>query len=157
MRAPPTVQKDGPRMNEDIRVREVRLIDKTGNRGTVPIAEALEIAKEQGLDLVEIDPNSDPPVCKTLDYGKFKYQEQKKAAEARKKQKVVEISWSWRRADGGAVATRAQTTCLRGIAKCCGSLICRILPFSKNLFEHRVSGRNSGYGCCAGARSPANG
>ena len=78
-------------MNEEIRAREVRLIDKNGNRGTVPIAEALAIAQEQGLDLVEIDPNANPPVCKTLDYGKFKYQEQKKAAEARKKQKVVEV------------------------------------------------------------------
>ncbi len=78
-------------MNEEIRAREVRLIDKNGNRGTVSIAEALAIAQEQGLDLVEIDPNANPPVCKTLDYGKFKYQEQKKAAEARKKQKVVEV------------------------------------------------------------------
>jgi translation initiation factor IF-3 len=92
MRAAPPVQKDGPRMNEDIRVREVHLIDKDGtNRGNIPIADALAIAQEAGLDLVEIAPNADPPVCKLLDYGKFKYQEQKKAAEARKKQKIVEV------------------------------------------------------------------
>jgi translation initiation factor IF-3 len=92
MRAALPVQKDGPRMNEDIRVREVHLIDKDGsNRGNIPIAEALAIAQEAGLDLVEIAPNSTPPVCKLLDYGKFKYQEQKKAAEARKKQKIVEV------------------------------------------------------------------
>src|ERR1700710_534086 len=92
MRAPAPVQKDGPRMNEDIQVREVHLIDKDGaNRGNLPIAEALAIAQEAGLDLVEIAPNATPPVCKLLDYGKFKYQEQKKAAEARKKQKIVEV------------------------------------------------------------------
>ena len=79
-------------MNEDIRVREVHLIDKDGtNRGNIPVAEALAIAQEAGLDLVETAPNADPPVCKLLDYGKFKYQEQKKAAEARKKQKIVEV------------------------------------------------------------------
>jgi translation initiation factor IF-3 len=92
MRAPPPVQKDGPRVNDEIRVREVHLIDKDGaNKGTVLIAEALRLAQEAGLDLVEIAPNATPPVCKLLDYGKFKYQEQKKAAEARKKQKIVEV------------------------------------------------------------------
>ena len=92
MRAPPPVQKDGPRINEEIRAREVHLIDKDGhNRGNVPIAEALALSQEAGLDLVEIAPNAEPPVCKLLDYGKYKYQEQKKAAEARKKQKVVEV------------------------------------------------------------------
>jgi translation initiation factor IF-3 len=92
MRAPPPVQKDGPRVNEDIRVREVHLIDKDGsNRGNVSVAEALQLAQQAGLDLVEISPNATPPVCKLLDYGKYKYQEQKKAAEARKKQKVVEV------------------------------------------------------------------
>jgi translation initiation factor IF-3 len=92
MRTAPPVQKDGPRINEEIRVREVHLIDKDGaNRGTVATAEALRLAQEAGLDLVEIAPNATPPVCKMLDYGKYKYQEQKKAAEARKKQKVVEV------------------------------------------------------------------
>ena len=84
--------KDGPRINEEIRVREVQLIDQNGqNHGRVEIESALEKAQEAGLDLVEIAPNAEPPVCKLLDYGKYKYQEQKKAAEARKKQKVVEV------------------------------------------------------------------
>src|SRR6266436_5628639 len=92
MRTAPPVQKDGPRINDEIRAREVHLIDKDGaNKGTVPVAEALQLAQEAGLDLVEISPNATPPVCKLLDYGKYKYQEQKKAAEARKKQKVVEV------------------------------------------------------------------
>jgi translation initiation factor IF-3 len=92
MRAPAPVQKDGPRINEEIRVREVHLIDKDGrNLGNVLIADALVRAQEAGLDLVEISPNATPPVCKLLDYGKYKYQEQKKQAEARKKQKVVEV------------------------------------------------------------------
>ena len=86
------VQKDGPRVNEEIRVREVQLIDHTGaNKGVVETQTAIEMAVAAGLDLVEIAPNSSPPVCKILDYGKYKYQAQKKAAEARKKQKVVEI------------------------------------------------------------------
>jgi translation initiation factor IF-3 len=90
--AAPPVAKDGPRINDEIREREVHLIDKDGaNRGTVPISEALALAQEAGLDLVEISPNATPPVCKLLDFGKFKYQEQKKQAEARKKQKVVEV------------------------------------------------------------------
>jgi translation initiation factor IF-3 len=86
------VQKDGPRINEEIRVREVQLIDASGhNHGPTPIQAALDMAQAAGLDLVEIAPNSSPPVCKILDYGKYKYQAQKKAAEARKKQKVVEV------------------------------------------------------------------
>ncbi len=92
MKAAPPVQKDGPRVNEEIRNREVQLIDQGGtNHGTVPIQTALEKAAEAGLDLVEISPNASPPVCKLLDYGKYKFQAQKKAAEARKKQKVVEV------------------------------------------------------------------
>jgi translation initiation factor IF-3 len=92
MRAPQPVQKDGPRINEDIRVREIHLIDAEGhNLGNVAIADALAKAQEAGLDLVEISPNATPPVCKLLDFGKYKYQEQKKQAEARKKQKVVEV------------------------------------------------------------------
>ena len=92
MRAPEPARKDGPRVNEEIRSREVHLIMQDGaNRGTVPIAEALQSAQEAGLDLVEISPNANPPIVKILDYGKYKYQEQKKAAEARKKQKVVEV------------------------------------------------------------------
>jgi len=92
MRSALPAQKDGPRVNEEIRVREVQLIDATGhNHGPTPIQTALNMAQEAGLDLVEIAPNSAPPVCKLLDYGKYKFQAQKKAAEARKKQKVVEV------------------------------------------------------------------
>ncbi len=90
-RAPPTV-KDGPRVNREIRVPEVQLIDAEGaNLGVVAMPEALALAEAAGLDLVEIAPNSEPPVCKILDFGKFKYQSQKKASEARKKQKTVEV------------------------------------------------------------------
>lgn len=89
---PVAPEKDGPRVNEDIRVREVQLIDSEGqNKGVMAIRDALILAQEAGLDLVEIAPNSQPPVCKILDYGRFKYQNQKKASEARKKQKVVEV------------------------------------------------------------------
>ena len=89
----PVPQKDGPRANRDIRgVREVQLIDDTGqNRGVMAFFDALRIAEDAGLDLVEISPNASPPVCKILDYGKFRFLEQKKAAEARKKQKTVEV------------------------------------------------------------------
>jgi translation initiation factor IF-3 len=92
-RPAPAPQKDGPRSNRDIRgVREVQLIDDTGaNRGVVPFFDALKIAEDAGLDLVEISPNAVPPVCKVLDYGRFRFLEQKKANEARKKQKTVEI------------------------------------------------------------------
>jgi len=70
----------------------VRLIDQNGEMiGVVPSNKALDMAFEAGLDLVEISPNADPPVCKILDYGKFKYAEQKKRNEARKKQKVTEV------------------------------------------------------------------
>ncbi|MFN4309896.1 MAG: translation initiation factor IF-3 [Ferrovibrio sp.] len=90
--APPAPKSDGPRVNFEIDVPQVRLIDAVGeNRGVVPIREALRIAEEAGLDLVEISPTAQPPVAKVLDYGKYKYEEQKKAAEARKKQKVIEI------------------------------------------------------------------
>jgi translation initiation factor IF-3 len=92
MRAAQPVQKDGPRINDEIRSREVQLIDQNGtNHGTVDYRTAIEMAEQAGLDLVEIAPNSTPPVCKILDYGKYKYQAQKKAAEARKKQKIVEV------------------------------------------------------------------
>ncbi|HVW57621.1 MAG TPA: translation initiation factor IF-3 [Rhizobiaceae bacterium] len=84
--------KDGPRSNTDIRVPKVQLIDAEGNnRGVVSINEALLLAEEAGLDLVEIAANSEPPVAKITDLGKLKYQSQKKAAEARKRQKTIEI------------------------------------------------------------------
>jgi len=85
-------EKGGPRINEGIDIPKIQLIDATGNNvGVVATSEALARAVEAGLDLVEIAPNSEPPVCKILDYGKYKYQAQKKAAEARKKQRTVEI------------------------------------------------------------------
>ena len=92
-RTAPVPQKEGPRANRDIRgVREVQLIDESGaNQGITAFFDALKMAEEAGLDLVEISPNATPPVCKILDYGKFKFEQQKKAAEARKKQKTVEV------------------------------------------------------------------
>jgi translation initiation factor IF-3 len=85
-------QKDGPLSNEDITSADVQLIDAEGeNRGVVRTREALAEAQEQGLDLVLISPNAVPPVAKMLDLGRFKYAAQKKAAEARKKQKVIEV------------------------------------------------------------------
>jgi translation initiation factor IF-3 len=90
MQAPP--KHEGPRVNEMIDAREVLLIDEEGEkRGIVPITEALRMAEEAALDLVEVSPNTSPPVCKLLDFGKYKYQAQKKAAEARKKQKTIDI------------------------------------------------------------------
>ncbi len=80
------------RINRMIDAPEVRLIDENGQMvGIVPLREALARAEEVGMDLVEISPNARPPVCKILDYGKFKYEAQKKAAAARKKQRVIEI------------------------------------------------------------------
>ncbi len=82
----------GPRVNDQIRIDRVRLVDQNGEMiGVVTTRDALRKAEDAGLDLVEISPNADPPVCKILDYGKYKYEQQKKASEARKKQKVVEV------------------------------------------------------------------
>ena len=79
-------------MNDAIDVPQVRLIDPDGdNVGVVSTADALQRAEGFGLDLVEISPNADPPVCKILDYGKFKYEEQKRKNEARKKQKTIDV------------------------------------------------------------------
>jgi len=92
LRGAPEREPTGPKINDAIRAREVRLIDENGqNLGVVDRSEALERAESVGLDLVEVSPDAAPPVCKILDYGKFKYQEQKKAAEARKHQKTVEV------------------------------------------------------------------
>ncbi|MEO1105940.1 MAG: translation initiation factor IF-3, partial [Pseudomonadota bacterium] len=91
-RAPAPVLKQGPRTNREIRVPRVQLVDAEGeNRGVIATEEAVQLAEDAGLDLVEVAPNSDPPVCKILDYGRFKFQAQKKAAEARKKQKTFEV------------------------------------------------------------------
>jgi translation initiation factor IF-3 len=84
--------RDGPRVNEEIRVPQVRLIDQDGEmQGVMSARDALMRAYDVGLDLLEISPNAVPPVCKILDYGKYKYESQKKANEARKKQKIVEL------------------------------------------------------------------
>jgi len=92
IRTAPLPTKDGPRVNRDIRIREVQVIDADGsNKGVLPTFEAIKLAEDQGLDLVEVSPNSEPPVCKVMDFGRYKFAEQKKAAEARKKQKVIEI------------------------------------------------------------------
>ncbi|KPF86797.1 translation initiation factor IF-3 [alpha proteobacterium AAP38] len=85
-------QRDGPRINREINVRSVRLVDAEGEMvGVVSLRDALIAAEDAGLDLVEVSPNADPPVCKILDYGKYKYEAQKKANEARKKQKIIEV------------------------------------------------------------------
>ena len=79
-------------MNERIRSPEIRLIGADGeNIGVVTPTRAMALAEEAGLDLVEISPNAEPPVCKIMDFGKFKYEQQKREAEARKKQKIIEI------------------------------------------------------------------
>ncbi|TXL73996.1 translation initiation factor IF-3 [Vineibacter terrae] len=84
--------REGPRVNREIRAYNVRLISETGDMiGVLDTREAIEMAMEAGLDLIEISPNADPPVCKIGDFGKFKYEMQKKANEARKKQKVIEV------------------------------------------------------------------
>ena len=83
---------DGPRINEAITNANVLLIDAEGEkRGVMKIEDALDLAAEAGMDLVEVSPNAETPVCKVLDYGKYKYQAQKKANEAKKKQKVIEV------------------------------------------------------------------
>jgi translation initiation factor IF-3 len=90
MSAPPT--RDGPRVNDEIRAPQVRLIDAEGEmQGVMSARDAWLRAQAVGLDLLEISPNADPPVVKILDFGKFKYEQQKKKNEAKKKQKVIEI------------------------------------------------------------------
>ncbi|MGA1615021.1 MAG: translation initiation factor IF-3, partial [Lutimaribacter sp.] len=89
--APPN-RETGPRINDRIRANDIRLIGADGeNVGVVSPARAMEMAEEAGLDLVEISPNAEPPVCKIMDFGKFKYEQQKRESEARKKQKVIEV------------------------------------------------------------------
>ncbi len=80
------------RVNERIRVREIRVIDDTGQQlGIMPPPQALAIAKQKGLDLVEISPTAVPPVCRIMDFGKYQYQEQKRTREAKKHQKVIVV------------------------------------------------------------------
>ena len=79
-------------INEQIRDREVRLIGQDGEQlGVMPITEAMKLAREAELDLVKIAPTAKPPVCKIMDYGKFRYEQQKREKEAKKKQHIVEV------------------------------------------------------------------
>jgi translation initiation factor IF-3 len=84
--------REGPRVNEQIDATSIRLIDHKGQQiGILPTGRGMQMAEEVGLDLVEVAPNSDPPVCKLLDYGKYKYEAQKKASEARKRQQTIDV------------------------------------------------------------------
>lgn len=90
MQTPP--KNDGPRVNREIDARNIRLVGPEGEMiGVVSLRDGLVMAEEAGLDLVEVSPNAEPPVCKILDFGKFKYEVQKKKNEAKKKQKVIEV------------------------------------------------------------------
>ncbi len=87
-----TISKDNLRINEEIRVREVRVTTAEGEQlGIMQVRDALQMAMEQNLDLVEVAPTARPPVCRIMDYGKFKYEQQKRDKEAKKKQKIVTI------------------------------------------------------------------
>ncbi len=80
------------RINEEIRVREIRVVDTEGGQlGIMSVRDALKLAEEKNLDLVEIAPQAKPPVCRIMDFGKYKYEQSKKEKEARKKQKVIEV------------------------------------------------------------------
>ena len=84
------IAKPTTRVNREIRVREVRVISDAGEQlGILPIFEAIKAAEERGLDLVEVAPQAEPPVCKIMDFGKFKYEQAKKAHESKKHQKVI--------------------------------------------------------------------
>jgi translation initiation factor IF-3 len=84
--------RDGPRINDQIESPSIRLIDQRGEMvGVVSLHQGLQMAYEAGLDLVEVSPNAEPPVCKLLEFGKFKYEQQKKQNEQRKKQKVIQV------------------------------------------------------------------
>ena len=88
----PAPAKDGPRINDEIISKTILLIGDDGHKyGEIGLAEALALGEEKGFDVVEVSPDNKPPVCKLMDYGKYKYEQQKKANEARKKQKVIEI------------------------------------------------------------------
>ena len=88
----PNNNNKGQRVNNMIRVREVRLIDDEGNQlGIVPTQEALKMAEDKDLDLVEVSPNANPPVCKILDYGKYKFEQEKKLRDSKKNQKVLKL------------------------------------------------------------------
>ena len=87
-----TNNNKGLRINEQIRVREIRLIDDEGNqKGIVPTIDALRMARDEDLDLVEVSPNANPPVCKILDFGKYRFEMEKKLRDAKKNQKVLKL------------------------------------------------------------------
>lgn len=86
------LKKEQENINEKIRARQVRVISADGSQlGILSLEEALSAAREEGLDLVEVAPNADPPVCKIMDYGKFRYQQSKRSQEAKKKQTVIQV------------------------------------------------------------------
>ena len=90
--SPQVSREQGARINQYIDCNEIRLIGSKGeNIGIVSPGEGIELADEESLDLVEISPNATPPVCKIMDYGKYKYEQQKKEAEAKKKQKTIDV------------------------------------------------------------------
>ena len=90
MQAPPT--KDGPRINDEIRVPKVLLIDQNGEKqGIMPTSAAIEAAEEVGLDLVEVSPTADPPVVRVIDFGKYLFEQNKKAHSAKRKQKQIQV------------------------------------------------------------------
>ena len=87
-----TISRDSLRINEEIHIREVRVTSATGEQlGIMPTREALRMAEEQHLDLVEVAPKAKPPVCRIMDFGKYRYEQQKREKEAKKKQKVISI------------------------------------------------------------------
>ena len=87
-----TISRDSLRINEEIRIREVRVTSATGEQlGIMPTREALRMAEEQHLDLVEVAPKAKPPVCRIMDFGKYRYEQQKREKEAKKKQKIINI------------------------------------------------------------------
>lgn len=87
-----TLKKEQENVNEKIRARQVRVIGADGSQlGIMNLQDALDAAREEGLDLVEVAPNADPPVCKIMDYGKFRYQQSKRSQEAKKKQTVIQV------------------------------------------------------------------
>ena len=87
-----TVKKEGERINQFITAPEVRVVhDERGSLGVMSIKDALALAKSEGSDLVEIAPTAEPPVCKIINYGKYKFDIQKKSKEAKKKQKLVQL------------------------------------------------------------------
>lgn len=90
--APQNPKKETVRINEFIRAPQVRVIDDAGQMlGVYTVPDAIRLAKDRGLDLLEISPNAEPPVCKIVDYGKFKYEKKKKSQEAKKKQIVIQV------------------------------------------------------------------